>query len=128
AKQSIATESLLKCVRQPVTIKIACPSCNGHIEFASDMIGQVINCPHCSLSVALRIPGSVADVPPKKSKNIGCLATLVILGAAIVLFFVIPAVMLSDHDNSTQSANDESSHAYFAAVKFSQQFVPSPKN
>ena len=87
AKQSVVTEGLLRCMRQPVTIKIACPSCDGHIEFPSDMIGQVINCPHCSSSVALRIPES------KKSGGIGCLALILIGIVLIILFFEIPALM-----------------------------------
>lgn len=116
-------------------LKIACPSCGGHISFPVDMHGQVIPCPHCSLSVPLIIPGYTQQPPPapfpsapaKKSKNIGCLATVLILGAALVLFFVIPALVLSDHDNSP-SANDESGQAYYAAVKFCERYAPSAKN
>ena len=35
--------------------------------------------------------------------------------------------MLSDHDSSP-SANDESSHAYYAAYKFCERYAPSGKN
>ena len=63
AEFSKPTPSLLKCMRQPAEIKIACPSCGGHIEFPPDMAGQIINCPHCSLSVALQIPGYTPPQP-----------------------------------------------------------------
>lgn len=115
-------------------LKIACPSCGGHIEFPVDMHGQVIPCPHCSLSVALQVPVRVADVPAKKSKNIGCLATVLILGAAVLLFIVIPFGMVSDHNssqsdhNSSQSANDEAHQAYFAGYMFCKRYAPSGKN
>ena len=44
-------------------LKIACPSCGGHIEFPQSMISQVIPCPHCSLSVPLLLPGQSPAAP-----------------------------------------------------------------
>jgi hypothetical protein len=44
----------------PQTLKIACPSCAGHVEFPAEMRGQIINCPHCGLSVVLELPGAPA--------------------------------------------------------------------
>jgi hypothetical protein len=45
-------------------IKIACPSCTDHVEFPVEMRGQIISCPHCSLSMALEVPGSQPEKPP----------------------------------------------------------------
>jgi len=45
-------------------LKIACPSCEGHVEFPAPMRGQVINCPHCTLSLVLDLPGSRPATPP----------------------------------------------------------------
>jgi len=45
-------------------LKIACPSCTGHVEFPSEMRGQIINCPHCGLSMSLDLPGA----PPQQSQ------------------------------------------------------------
>jgi hypothetical protein len=44
-------------------VKIACPSCSDHVEFPLEMRGQIISCPHCSLSMVLELPG-VAQPPP----------------------------------------------------------------
>ena len=48
------------------TLKIACPSCGGHVEFSAELRGQTINCPHCDLSVLLELPGATAKpvAPP----------------------------------------------------------------
>lgn len=43
-------------------LKIKCQNCQQNIEFPDSMMGQIINCPHCDLSVALNIPGYA---PPK---------------------------------------------------------------
>jgi hypothetical protein len=50
----------------PQTLKIACPTCAGHVEFAAEMRGQIIDCPHCGLSVVLELPGATAKpvAPP----------------------------------------------------------------
>jgi DNA-directed RNA polymerase subunit RPC12/RpoP len=40
----------------PVYLKISCSHCGGHIEFASQNVGQQIPCPHCRKSIALRKP------------------------------------------------------------------------
>jgi DNA-directed RNA polymerase subunit RPC12/RpoP len=52
----------------PQILKIACPSCAGHVEFPAEMRGQIIDCPHCGLSVLLELPGTtarpVAPPPP----------------------------------------------------------------
>ena len=45
-------------------IKIACPSCTDHIEFPMEMRGEIINCPHCSLSLKLELPGTQSESPP----------------------------------------------------------------
>lgn len=44
-------------------LKIACPSCSEHVEFPSEMRGQVINCPHCTLSLVLELPGATPPGP-----------------------------------------------------------------
>jgi len=49
---------------ETVYLKIACPSCQEHIEFPVEMRGHVINCPHCSLSMALELPGTQPETPP----------------------------------------------------------------
>ena len=51
-------------------LKIACPSCGGHIEFPIDRHGQVINCPHCTLSVPLKIPGTATPKQAVYGKQI----------------------------------------------------------
>jgi hypothetical protein len=53
-------------MNMPETLKIACPSCAGHVEFPAEMRGQIINCPHCDLSVLLELPGSITrpTAPP----------------------------------------------------------------
>jgi hypothetical protein len=35
-------------------LKMCCPSCGGHIEFAPRNLGQTIPCPHCQKTIALR--------------------------------------------------------------------------
>ena len=42
---------------EPATFKIACASCQGHIEFPKEMHGQTIACPHCGLTSVLRVLG-----------------------------------------------------------------------
>jgi uncharacterized paraquat-inducible protein A len=37
-------------------VKISCPSCGGHVTFASQNLGQQIPCPHCQAIIALRKP------------------------------------------------------------------------
>jgi hypothetical protein len=37
-------------------VKMFCPSCGGHIKFASQNIGQSIPCPHCRKTITLRKP------------------------------------------------------------------------
>ena len=37
-------------------LKVPCPSCGGHIEFATGDLGQKIPCPHCRATVTLRKP------------------------------------------------------------------------
>jgi len=49
---------------EPIYLKIACPTCTGHIEFPAEMRGQIINCPHCSLSMALVLPGGPSEASP----------------------------------------------------------------
>jgi hypothetical protein len=51
------------------SLKIACPSCAGHVEFPSEMRGQIINCPHCGLSMALDLPGTHARRTPPRTKT-----------------------------------------------------------
>ena len=48
-----------------IYLKVACPSCTGHVEFPSQMRGHVINCPHCTLSMALELPGTPPPTPPQ---------------------------------------------------------------
>ena len=38
-------------------IKIPCPHCQGVVSFTDDAIGQIADCPHCSLTMTLNIPG-----------------------------------------------------------------------
>ena len=49
---------------ETIYLKIACPSCKDHIEFPLEMRGEIINCPHCSLSITLELPGAQSDSPP----------------------------------------------------------------
>jgi hypothetical protein len=39
-----------------VLIKMSCPTCGGHIKFASSNLGQQIPCPHCQRVITLRKP------------------------------------------------------------------------
>jgi len=48
----------------PQSLKIACPNCSGHVEFPAEMHGQIINCPHCNLSLALNVLGYQPALPP----------------------------------------------------------------
>jgi DNA-directed RNA polymerase subunit RPC12/RpoP len=48
---------------ETIYLKIACPSCSNNIEFPKEMRGQIINCPHCSLSFTLELPGEQASAP-----------------------------------------------------------------
>jgi hypothetical protein len=45
-------------------VKIACPSCSEHVEFPLEMRGHIINCPHCTLSMVLELPGAPQTPPP----------------------------------------------------------------
>jgi DNA-directed RNA polymerase subunit RPC12/RpoP len=45
-------------MNEVVYFKIACGHCVGHIEFPHLMEGQVINCPHCSLGLVLKLPAT----------------------------------------------------------------------
>jgi predicted RNA-binding Zn-ribbon protein involved in translation (DUF1610 family) len=36
------------------SLKMSCPSCGGHIQFASQNLGQQIPCPHCQKETILR--------------------------------------------------------------------------
>jgi len=45
-------------------VKIGCPSCSEHVEFPLEMRGHIINCPHCSLSMVLELPGAPQTPPP----------------------------------------------------------------
>ena len=47
-----------------IYLKIACPSCANNIEFPKEMRGQIANCPHCSLSITLELPGEPPPTPP----------------------------------------------------------------
>lgn len=38
------------------SLKMSCPTCGGHIKFASGNLGQKILCPHCQAKIALRQP------------------------------------------------------------------------
>ena len=49
---------------ETIYLKIACPTCTGHIEFPAEMRGQIINCPHCSLSMALDLRSGPSETPP----------------------------------------------------------------
>jgi hypothetical protein len=45
-------------------VKIACPSCSEHVEFPLEMRGIIVNCPHCTLSLVLDLPGTPSPTPP----------------------------------------------------------------
>ena len=89
-------------------LKIACPSCQGHIAFPVNMHGQVIPCPHCSLSVPLVIPNYVRPpAVPRVTKgrkisdgNNGLAVVLAVVGiilmfsAVLVCWTIIPAIIL----------------------------------
>lgn len=38
------------------SLKIACPECQGHIEFPAHALGQKIACPHCKMAITLKEP------------------------------------------------------------------------
>jgi hypothetical protein len=44
-------------------VKIGCPSCSEHVEFPLEMRGHIINCPHCTLSMVLEVPGTPQGPP-----------------------------------------------------------------
>ena len=44
-------------------VKIACPSCSEHVEFPLEMRGHIVNCPHCTLSLVLELPGAPQTAP-----------------------------------------------------------------
>jgi DNA-directed RNA polymerase subunit RPC12/RpoP len=37
-------------------MKMVCPACGGHVQFAAPNVGQQILCPHCQKEMALREP------------------------------------------------------------------------
>jgi hypothetical protein len=37
-------------------LKLSCPSCGGHIEFATGDLGRKIPCPHCKMDITLKEP------------------------------------------------------------------------
>ncbi len=51
-------------VAETIYIKIACPSCTEHVEFPLEMRGEITNCPHCTLSLKLELPGAQPEPPP----------------------------------------------------------------
>jgi len=40
----------------PDFLKISCLTCDGHIEFPANILGQKIPCPHCRAEITLRAP------------------------------------------------------------------------
>ena len=48
----------------PTSFKIPCPHCAVHVEFPSEMHGQIHNCPSCGLSMVLTVPGVSQPQPP----------------------------------------------------------------
>ena len=40
----------------PTAVKISCPACGVHIQFASSNLGRVISCPQCHADITLRRP------------------------------------------------------------------------
>jgi DNA-directed RNA polymerase subunit RPC12/RpoP len=56
----------------PQSLKIVCPNCSGHVEFPAEMHGQIINCPHCDLSLLLQVPGIPPRVKNKNTSGLGC--------------------------------------------------------
>jgi predicted amidophosphoribosyltransferase len=95
---------------EPDIFKIACSSCQGHIEFPKELHGQVTICPHCGLSTVLRVPGHEPEkivIPPplrhgtiisKKSNSLGdkmlvvitLLLAITIIGIPVaIIFFLI---------------------------------------
>lgn len=79
------------------TYKIACHACGGHIEFPDTLSGQIINCPHCSLSVALAVPNAAAPVQarPQKSSSGGGTIKLLKFVFAMMMFAAIPGCMVA---------------------------------
>src|SRR5882757_8162957 len=41
---------------QAESLKISCPCCGVHIQFATQNLGQQLSCPHCRTSITLRKP------------------------------------------------------------------------
>ena len=44
--------------------KIACTSCSENVEFPAEMRGRVVDCPHCTLSLILELPGTPPPPAP----------------------------------------------------------------
>jgi hypothetical protein len=57
-------------------LKIACQSCRGHVEFPVPMRGQIIACPHCTLSLLLDLPGGITSPPANLYQRLRALNNL----------------------------------------------------
>jgi len=51
-----AASSVWRGARRQESLKMSCPGCGGHIQFARQNLGQRVPCPHCRASVTLRPP------------------------------------------------------------------------
>src|SRR5438105_12799302 len=65
-------------------LKCSCRKCGGHIEFPSEGIGMVVDCPHCGQTTRL-VPGLSAK---KWAVVLGSALVLVILTATGALFYL----------------------------------------
>jgi len=61
-------------MNEAATFKIACPNCQGHIEFPKEMHGQTIPCPHCDLTAVLKVAGYVEPALAKEAYSQNSLA------------------------------------------------------
>jgi hypothetical protein len=59
ARLVVARQHAAKCDAAAGLLKMLCPSCGGHIKFASQNIGQSIPCPHCRQTIALSKPDNL---------------------------------------------------------------------
>ena len=59
-----------KSMKQTKYLKCACQHCGGRIEFPADVIGQLVDCPHCQQRTELTLaPPPEADTPEGPAKG-----------------------------------------------------------
>ena len=87
---------------EPKFLLCACVHCANHIEFPGEMVGMVVDCPHCAQATLLTAPDAaalplegVAATPEKtREKKRGKSRVSVIVGVLALLAFVVGGVFL----------------------------------